>query len=129
MMTHTRWLHLLIVTVLLATGCAPRRARVETDPRGGEEARRQLEALARTDLDTLRRAEAAHFAEAGAYTYDTELLGFAASPGVRVSVLEATDGGFSALAQAGSIECGLFVGTADSPRSYARTSGVVSCRP
>jgi len=116
------------VAVLLTADCAPRQARVETDPRGGEAARRQLETLARTDLDALKRAEAAHFADAGTYTYDTEVLGFSESPGVRVSVLEATDGGFSALAQAGSIECGVFTGTADPPRSYVRAAGVVSCR-
>jgi len=121
---------LFVVMLVPTLGCAPRQARVESDPRGpgGEAVRRQLEELARTDLDALNRAEAAHFADARAYTYDTEALGFSASPGVRVSVLEATDGGFSALAQAGSIECGVFIGSADPPRSYTRTAGVVSCR-
>jgi len=120
--------HLLLVIALLSASCAPRQARVETDPRGGEAARRQLEELARNDLDALKRAEAAHFADAGAYTYDADTLGFSASPGIKVSVLEASDGGFSALAQGGSIECAIFVGTADPPRSYARTAAVVSCR-
>jgi len=113
---------------MMTAGCAPRQARVETDPRGGEVVRRQLEALARKDLEALQRAEAVHFANEGAYTYDTETLDFTASPGVRISVLEASTGGFSALAQAGSIECGVFVGTADPPRSYAVAAGVVSCR-
>lgn len=108
--------------------CAGRQAVVESDPRGGAEARRQLEAAARSDLDALRRAQADRLNETGAYSYDLDELGVEASPGIDLSVLEATSAGFSAIAAAGSVECALFVGDADSPRAYTVTAGVVACR-
>lgn len=112
----------------LLQGCAARQAVVESDPRGGAEARRQLEAAARSDLDALLRAQADHFDETGAYTYDLVALGVEGSGGVTLSVLEATAAGFSALAAAGSVECAVFVGDAEPPRSYAMTAGLVACR-
>lgn len=109
-------------------GCAGRQAVVESDPRGGAEARRRLEATARSDLDALRRAQTDRLEQTGAYTYDLAALGVEGSPGVDLSVLEATASGFSALAAAGSVECALFVGDADPPRAYTVTAGVVACR-
>jgi len=117
----------LTVGALLAA-CGGRQAVVESDPRGGAEARRQLEAAARSDLDALLRAQADHFDETGAYTYDLDALGVEGSAGLSLSVLEATAAGFSALAAAGSVECAVFVGDADPPRPYTVTAGVVGCR-
>lgn len=117
------------MAALVGSGCAPRQAVVESDPRGGAEARRELEAAARSDLDGLRRAQASYHEVHGRYAYDLDALDFTASPGVNVSVLEATAAGFSALARAGSVECGVFVGSADPPRSYTLTAGVAACRP
>lgn len=114
---------------LAGIGCAPREAVVETDPRGGAEARRQLEATARADLSGLQRAMASYHEVHATYIYDLEALDFTPSPGIDVSVLEATDAGFSALARSGSVECAVFVGGADPPRSFTRTAGVVACRP
>lgn len=108
--------------------CAGRQAVVESDPRGGAEARRQLEAGARSDLDALRRAQTDHFEEAGTYTYDLGALGVEGSAGIDLSVLEATPAGFSAIAAGGSVECALFVGDVAPPRAYTITAGVVACR-
>lgn len=108
--------------------CAGRQAVVESDPRGGAEARRQLESAARSDLDALRRAQADHFDRAGTYTFDVDALEVEGSPGVDLSVLEATASGFSAIAAGGTVECALFVGDADPPRAYTVTAGVVACR-
>lgn len=117
------------VGVLLGlSACTPRTAVVETDPRGGAEARRQLEAAARTDLDRLRRLQEDYHGETGRYTYEADALGFEPSAGIRVSVLEATVDGFSAVATAGSAECGLYVGSAEPPRSYTTAAAVVACR-
>lgn len=123
----------VVVAVLAGCGamlpaCAGRQAVVESDPRGGAEARRQLEAAARSDLDALRRAQADHLNETGAYSYDPDALGVEGSPGIDLAVLEATAVGFSAIAAAGSVECALFVGNADPPRAYTVTPGVVACR-
>jgi len=115
------------LAVVLAA-CAPRQAVVETDPRGGAETRRGLEAAARADLADLERAQGDYFARNSTYSFDLDAVGFTPSPRVGVSVLEASAGGFSALAQAGSVECAVFIGSADPPRAYARTGGVVSCR-
>ncbi len=108
--------------------CAPRQAIVETDPRGGADVRRRLEAAARADLAELVRLESDHRATTGSYAYEPADLGLEPSPGVELSVLEATSTGFSALAQAGSVECAVFVGDAEPPRSYLRAGGIVACR-
>lgn len=118
----------ILVAVAAALGGCARQAVVETDPRGGEQARARLEAVVRADLDTLRRAQAAFFAEEGVYAYDLAALGVEPSAGVRLDVLEADATGFSALATAGSIECGVFVGGVAPPRSYTVSGGVVACR-
>jgi hypothetical protein len=110
------------------SACAPRTAVVETDPRGGAETRRQLEAAARTDLDRVRRLQEDHHGEVGRYTYELDAVGFEPSAGVRVSVLEASADGFSAVASAGTVECGLYVGSAEPPRSYTTAAAVVACR-
>lgn len=118
----------LAASCVMLPACAGRQAVVESDPRGGAEARRQLEAAARSDLDALRRAQVDRLNETGAYSYDLDDLGVEASPGIDLSVLEATTAGFSAVAGAGSVECALFVGDADPPRAYTVTAGVVACR-
>ncbi len=113
---------------LALAGCAPRQAVVETDPRGGQEVRQRLGEAARADLEALKTAQEDYRAREGTYSYDLAVLGVVPSAGVRIDVLEATAGGFAALAQAGSIECGVFVGSAAPPRAYTRTAGVVACR-
>jgi len=120
--------HPSLVLLVTLAACAPRQAIVETDPRGGDEARARLEGLARGDLDRLRRAQGTRFADEGSYTYELEALGFEPSAGIEVSVLEASSTGFSALAVGGSVECGIFVGDASPPRAYVLTAGVVACR-
>ncbi len=123
------WRALLLGAVCAPlAGCAGRQAVVESDPRGGTETRRQLESAARSDLDALRRAQSDRLAERGSYAYDVAALGVEPSPGVDLAVLEATTTGFSAVASAGSVECALFVGSANPPRAYAGTAGVVACR-
>ena len=112
----------------LLAGCGGRQAVVESDPRGGAEARRQLEAAALSDLDELRRAQSDHHAETGAYSYDLIALGVEGSTGVSLAVLEANASGFSAIASAGSVECAMFVGDADPPRVYTAMAGVAACR-
>lgn len=116
---------------VLAAGCA-RTAVVESDPRAptAEETAR-LEAAVRGDLEALRRAQDDHHAATGRYTYEVDALDFTASAGVRVDILEAAADGFSALgsAESGRVECALFVGSAEPPRSYVGTAGVVACRP
>lgn len=119
---------LCLAGVLLWTACSPRQAVVETDPRGGEEVRRRLEAAIRSDLVALLEAQESHHEEAGRYIYEAGEIGFIPSAGVEVDVLEATTGGFSALGRSGTSECALFVGSADPPRSYAVVPGEVACR-
>ncbi len=126
---HRAW---LLAVGLLLGACAPRTVIVgsEGTPTGAEDARRILTAV-RSDLEVLLRAQESHRAESGRYSYDLAELGFTPSPGVAVDVLEADAGGFSALATAdrGRLECVVFAGTADPPRAYSRTTGVVACRP
>jgi len=121
--------HLLAGWVVAGSfACAPRQAVIETDPRGGAQVRRQLEATVRSDLDALRRAQEDFRSRASVYTYELAELGFEPSAGVSLSVVEATENGFAAIARAGSVECTLFVGSADPPRAYATTRGVPACR-
>ena len=81
-----------------------------------------------SDLRRLWDRQAAYLEADSSYSYDLEALGFTASRGVRVDVLEATAEGFSAIASGGGHECVLYEGAARPPRSYAQVAGDVACR-
>lgn len=87
-------------------------------------------AALKTDLRNLSTAEEAYFFEHAAYTTDTSLLAYRTSPGVVLSIVDATASGWSAKATHPAsfpLTCALFAGsvTAVPP---ATTEGVISCQ-
>lgn len=56
-----------------------------------------------------------------------ELTGYVPAAGIRVSIVQATDTGFSATASRSLTECAIFIGDVDPPREYVRSSGTASC--
>ena len=118
-----------VLVCWMASGCAPRQATVQSDPRGGEAVRLQLEERVRADLAALRTAQTEFRTATGRYGHEPRELDYVPSPGVQIDILEATADGFSALGRSGTVECALFMGSADPPRAYARVSSEIACRP
>ena len=50
------------------------------------------------------------------------------SGGIRVRIVEATSGGFSAIAERGSAECAIFTSGVGPPRAYVSAPGRIECR-
>ena len=128
MTRKTLW---IVVLGLLGVAACQRQAFVESDSARPDPSRvREAQLALREDLEELVRAQEAYWVDNEQYALDLESLAFNASPGVLVDVLEAYREGFSALATSasGQAECAVYVGSADSPRSYARVAGVVACR-
>jgi type IV pilus assembly protein PilA len=83
----------------------------------------------KADLHNLATAEEAYYYEASEYTTDISLLKFAMSPGVTVTVQEATPAGWSALAThaaANPLKCAIYIGGV-TPVPPAAAEGVVGC--
>jgi hypothetical protein len=117
----------LVAAALLATGCAPRQAIVESEPGRAASAGAGQEVL-RSDLRRLADAQETYRAANGYYAVRTADLRFTASAGVRVDVLQGDRGGWSAVAASGDAECGMYQGAVRPPRSYLTESGRVACR-
>lgn len=104
----------------------------ERDPSPSEESRR--EQRLRDTLQRLFRAEERYFADNGTYTAELFHLrgdgggGLEIDPAVRVTIPEAIEEGFSAVAREAPFECALFVGEAERPRAYVEIPGVIGCR-
>ena len=124
---RVRALVAVVTAVALPTACAPRQAIIESEPgRGGQIAAGQ-EAL-RADLSRLASAQEEYEADNGFYAARTADLGFTASSGVRVDIIQGDRNGWSAVASSGEQECGLYEGDIRAPRSYLTDSGQVACR-
>ncbi len=84
-----------------------------------------------SDLRNLLSAQESYHGDAGSYAADISELSTDASPGVAISINEASAGGWAATAtHAGfpGVTCGVFIGTA-SPENGApaTTQGAVAC--
>lgn len=129
----TRHVCVLVAAVLALAGCAPRQAIVESEPgpgtpttSGGEDV---LTAL-RSDLRLLAGAQEEYLADNGYYAARATDLGFTASPGVRVSIIQGDRNGWSAVAASTSTddECAMYAGDVRSPRGYLTSPGQAMCR-
>lgn len=133
---HVRAVRLPLVTlaaVAAITGCTPREAIVESEPgraapapSGGQ----QMLATLSSDLRMLAAAQEAFMADNGFYAARVSDLGFSASPGVRVNIIQGDRTGWSAVAASTSTddECAMYEGDIRSPRNYLSAPGRVMCR-
>ena len=83
----------------------------------------------RSDLHNLVTAEETYFNEHQTYAAAAALLGASTSPGVQLTIVEATAGGWSATAThpaASPLTCAVFYGGA-TPLAPATTEGVIHC--
>lgn len=113
-----------------SAACAPRQAIVESEPGRAAPAPASQETLAtlRSDLGSLAAAQEAYEADHGHYAARTADLGFTASSGVRVSIIQGDRNGWSATATSGDAECAVYVGDVRSPRGYLTRPGEIACR-
>lgn len=84
----------------------------------------------RTDLKNLATAEEAYYYEAQVYSTNLDSVNFQPSPGVSITVIEATDAGWSATSThpaAFPRVCAIFMGGA-APVAPATVQGVVACQ-
>lgn len=112
----------LVALALLATVVAPELA---------ARRERSLAAMMRHDLLRFAAAQESYFYDHGVYSADVAVLvqrGYALSPGVSVSIREATRTGFSVVASHPEtrVRCFLFVRGA-APVGSAKSPGVVHC--
>ena len=87
-------------------------------------------AALRTDLRNLATAEESFFYSYGHYTIALDSVPFKGSPGVILTVSEASNVGWAADAthpQSYPLKCAVFVGTA-TPADPAMSEGVISCK-
>ncbi|HVP71232.1 MAG TPA: prepilin-type N-terminal cleavage/methylation domain-containing protein [Gemmatimonadaceae bacterium] len=86
-------------------------------------------AAMRTDLRNLATAQESYFYSNDVYTTDPASLNFTTSPGVVITIPEATKGGWSGVATdplAPAIKCALFLGGA-APVAPATVEGQITC--
>jgi hypothetical protein len=86
------------------------------------------EATLRSDLLRLASAQEDYEADNGYYAARATDLGFTASSGVRVDIIQGDRNGWSAVAASGDAECGMYEGSIRSPRGYLTEAGTVMCR-
>ena len=86
-------------------------------------------AAIKSDLHNLATAQEGHFYEAQTYTTSLPTLKLTPSPGVSITIVEATTSGWSATATHSSapVTCALFLGSA-APVSPAIAEGATGCR-
>ena len=87
-------------------------------------------AAVKSDLAGLAKEQEAYFSEHSAYAPNLPLLRTTPSPGVTMTIVEATATGWSATAvhpAAVPVTCGVFYGTA-APVAPATSEGVVACQ-
>lgn len=123
-----------LVAVAAFSGCAPREAVVESEPgRGAAPAPpgdEQVQNTLRADLRMLAGAQEEFMDDNGYYAARTPDLGFTASAGVRLSIIQGDRNGWSAVAASNATddECGMYVGDIRSPRGYLTSPGTAMCR-
>lgn len=123
-----------LVAVAALAGCAPREAIVESEPgRGAAPAPagdEEVQATLRADLRMLADAQEDFRADNGYYAARTSDLGFTASTGVRLSIIQGDRNGWSAVAASTTTddECGMYAGDIRSPRGYLTSAGTAMCR-
>ena len=86
-------------------------------------------AAMRTDLRNLATAQESYFYSNDVYTTDPAALNFTMSPGVVITIPEATKAGWSAVAThplAPALKCALFLGGA-APVGPATVEGQIAC--
>jgi type IV pilus assembly protein PilA len=84
----------------------------------------------RADLRNLASAQEAYFHEKSTYTTNLALLNHDNSPGVVLTILSATNGGWSAKAthpQSFPLTCAIYAGFVASPPYPGDPEGVVAC--
>jgi type IV pilus assembly protein PilA len=84
----------------------------------------------KSDLHNLATAQEGHFYEAQTYTTSLPTLKLQPSPGVTITIVEATGSGWSATAThpgSSPLTCAIFYGSA-APIAPATTEGTVACR-
>lgn len=124
----------VLVAVAALTGCAPREAIVESEPgRGAAPAPagdEQVQTTLRSELRRLAGAQDQFMDDNGHYAARTSDVGFTASSGVRLSIIQGDRNGWSAVAASTATddECGMYVGDIRSPRSYLTSPGTAMCR-
>lgn len=123
-----------LVAVAALTGCAQREAIVESEPgRGAAPAPagdEEVQTTLRSDLRMLADAQEEFRAENGYYAARASDLGFTASAGVRLSIIQGDRNGWSAVAASTATddECGMYTGNIRSPRGYLTSPGTAMCR-
>lgn len=84
----------------------------------------------RADLRNLASAQEAYFFEKSMFSTDTSLLKMNTSPGVVLTIIEATAAGWSAKAthpNSYPMTCAIYGGKVGSPPAPASTEGLVAC--
>lgn len=92
---------------------------------------RAYAASLRGDLHNLATAEEAYFFQSASYTADTSRLAFRTTNGVLVTIVEATTGGWAAIAThplSYPLTCALFNGNIATPPAPATAEGVITCQ-
>jgi prepilin-type N-terminal cleavage/methylation domain-containing protein len=87
-------------------------------------------AALKSDLRNLASAQESYWFEHNTYTADTSLLRHKGSPGVEITIVEATVGGWSAIAThplSYPLTCALYTGTV-APAPPAVVEGAVNCQ-
>jgi prepilin-type N-terminal cleavage/methylation domain-containing protein len=87
-------------------------------------------AALRSDLRNLASAQESYFFEYTTYSTDTSALRYSGSPGVEITIVDATVGGWSAIAThplSYPLTCALFSGNI-TPAAPATVEGVVACQ-
>jgi prepilin-type N-terminal cleavage/methylation domain-containing protein len=87
-------------------------------------------ASVRSDLRNMANAQESYFNEEGTYASNIALLNVRPSPGVAVTIVEATSSGWSATAvhpAASPVTCALYYGSA-APAAPATSEGSVACQ-
>lgn len=92
---------------------------------------RAYAASLRGDLHNLATAEEAYFFQSASYTADTTLLAFRTTNGVQVTIVEATAGGWAAIAThplSYPLTCALYNGNIGTPPAPSTSEGVIACQ-
>ena len=92
---------------------------------------RAYAASIRGDLHNLATAEEAYFFQTASYTADTTRLVYRTTNGVQVTIVEATAGGWAAIAThplSYPLTCALYNGIIATPPAPATSEGVIACQ-
>ena len=92
---------------------------------------RAYAASIRGDLHNLATAEEAYFFQTASYTADTTRLVYRTTNGVQVTIIEATAGGWAAIAThplSYPLTCALYNGIIATPPAPATSEGVIACQ-